>query len=169
MKNRKLNVLFLCTGNSARSILAEALLNHHGRDQFNAYSAGSCPTGRVHPMAVHTLEKWQIPVGHPSSKNWNLFAMPDAPLLDFVITVCDSAAGETCPLWPGQPVTAHWGIKDPATVAPEQQPIAFAQACSILERRIRIFVSLPMATLSRLAIETRVRAIGHADNSTDPE
>lgn len=167
MQPRKLNVLFLCTGNSARSIMAEALLNHYGASQFNAFSAGSCPTGQVHPMAIHTLEKRQISAGHPESKHWDIFATPGAPSPDFVITVCDNAAGEICPLWPGQPVTAHWGVEDPAAAPPEKQGVAFASACNILERRIRIFVALPFASLSHLALESRIRAIGMTENNTN--
>lgn len=156
------NVLFLCTGNSARSIMAEALLNAFGEGRFRGYSAGSHPTGTVNPLALECLERHSIPTGAPRSKSWDEFAKPGAPLLDFVITVCDNAAGEVCPSWPGQPITAHWGVFDPAAESrsDDQKRIAFSKAFVILERRITLFVSLNPASLERLALQQRVRDIG---------
>jgi arsenate reductase len=165
MTDRIFNVLFLCTGNSARSIMAEALLNHLGKGRFQAFSAGSHPTGTVNPLALERLAREGIPAGEPRSKNWDEFAAPDAPPLDFVITVCDNAAGEVCPAWPGQPITAHWGVFDPAAEeGPEsERRLAFAKAFAILERRIGLFTSLNPASLERLALEQKVRDIGHAE------
>ena len=157
------NVLFLCTGNSARSILAEALLNHLGQGRFKAYSAGSLPTGKVHPLALATLERMDIPVNEPRSKSWNEFAGPDAPQMDFVITVCDNAANETCPAWPGQPITAHWGVFDPAAVKGDEAALAFNRAFVILERRISLFTALNMDSLERLRLQARVREIGQVE------
>ena len=160
--DRPFNVLFLCTGNSARSIMAEAILRKLGEGRFHAYSAGSQPKGCVHPLALELLETQGMPTGGLSSKAWDEYAKPGAPPLDFVITVCDNAAGEVCPVWPGQPVTAHWGIPDPAAVegGEEQKRRAFSDACHRLLARIRLFTSLPLAKLDRLAIERSVDDIG---------
>jgi len=162
MNERLFNVLFLCTGNSARSILAEAMLNHLGQGRFRAFSAGSHPKGEVHPFALELLQKNRLPVTEMRSKSWDEFARPEAPQLDFVFTVCDSAAGETCPLWPGQPMTAHWGIEDPAAVegSDEEKRRAFFQAYMQLNRRIAQFVSLPIAKLDRLSLQAKLREIG---------
>ncbi|OFZ87090.1 MAG: hypothetical protein A2V78_14410 [Betaproteobacteria bacterium RBG_16_64_18] len=162
MNERLFNVLFLCTGNSARSILAEAMLNHLGQGRFRAFSAGSHPKGEVHPFALELLQKNRLPVAEMRSKSWDEFARPDAPQLDFVFTVCDNAAGETCPLWPGQPMTAHWGIEDPAAVegSDEEKCRAFFQAYMQLNRRIAQFVSLPIAKLDRLSLQAKLREIG---------
>ncbi|MDP1646544.1 MAG: arsenate reductase ArsC [Thiobacillus sp.] len=156
------NVLFLCTGNSARSILAESLLNNLGKGRFRAFSAGSQPAGQVNPFALELLEKNHFPTGALRSKPWGEFAQPDAPQLDFVITVCDNAAGEVCPVWPGQPITAHWGIPDPAVVAgsDEAKRHAFVDAMNQLQRRICMFVSLPFATLDAMKLQQAVRDIG---------
>lgn len=162
MSDRVLQVLFLCTGNSARSIMAEALLNALGRGSFKAFSAGSRPTGRVNPFALERLVKENIPAPGARSKSLDEFARADSPPLDFVITVCDDAAGETCPVWPGQPITAHWGVFDPARVegTDGEKRLAFAKAFVILERRISLFTALNHAALERLALEHHVRAIG---------
>ncbi|OYW38267.1 MAG: protein-tyrosine-phosphatase [Hydrogenophilales bacterium 12-61-10] len=156
------NVLFLCTGNSARSILAETLLTNLGKGRFRAFSAGSHPAGQVNPFALELLEKNHFDTSELRSKSWDEFAQPDAPHLDFVITVCDNAAGEVCPVWPGQPMTAHWGIPDPAAVAgtDEQKRHAFVDAMNQLQRRICMFVSLPFATLDKMKLEQAVREIG---------
>lgn len=162
MTARRYNVLFLCTGNSARSILAEAFLNFRGHGQFRAFSAGSHPTGQVNPLALEVLERCGIPAEGTRSKSWDEFARPGAPELDFVFTVCDNAAGEVCPVWPGQPMTAHWGIPDPAAVqgTPIERRRAFTDAFRVLERRISLFISLPIASLDRLSLRERVREIG---------
>ena len=156
------NVLFLCTGNSARSILAESLLNHLGKGRFHAFSAGSHPAAQVNPFALELLEKNHFPISGLRSKPWDEFAQPDAPRLDFVITVCDKAAGEVCPVWPGQPMTAHWGIPDPAAVegSDDAKRHAFVEAMSQLQRRISMFVSLPFASLDGLKLQQAVRDIG---------
>jgi arsenate reductase len=156
------NVLFLCTGNSARSILAEALINHWGRGKFVGYSAGSHPKGAVHPIALELLRRVNLPVEGLRSKSWDEFARADSPHMDFVFTVCDNAAGEACPLWPGQPMTAHWGVADPAAVeGPEtRQWVAFRTALRELENRIKVFVSLPFASLDRLRLQERLDEIG---------
>jgi arsenate reductase len=161
------NVLFLCTGNSARSILAEQLMNHWGRGGFRAYSAGSHPKGEVHPIAIALLERMQLPTAGLRSKSWDEFATPGAPRLDFVFTVCDDAAGEACPVWPGQPMTAHWGVPDPAAVrGPEtEQWVAFRAAFRELENRIKVFASLPIRTLDRLKLKERLDAIGKLHSS----
>jgi arsenate reductase (thioredoxin) len=158
------NVLFLCTGNSARSIMAEAILNHKAAASFRAYSAGSHPTGAVRPEALKQLESAGIITDGLRSKSWDEFASPDAPRMDFVFTVCDNAAHEVCPLWPGQPLTAHWGIPDPATVKGTEQSIdrAFRDAFTILDRRIALFLSLPFSTLQRLAIQREIEKIGRS-------
>ena len=156
------NVLFLCTGNSARSIMAEALLNHLGRGHFQAFSAGSHPTGRVHPLALATLERNHLPVEYARSKSWDEFATQDAPPMQFVFTVCDRAAQEMCPLWPGQPMTAHWGIADPAAFegSDEEKERAFQLAFRELSARIAIFTSLRLEALDQLAIQREIDAIG---------
>ncbi len=158
------NVLFLCTGNSARSIMAEAILNHWGKGQFTAYSAGSHPSGRPRPEALRQIELAGMPTAGFRSKSWDEFSGPDAPKLDFVFTVCDNAANEQCPYWPGQPMTAHWGIPDPAAVqgTPEEIARAFHDAFVILDRRIGLFLSLPLATLEHLAIKREIDAIGRS-------
>ena len=161
MNNKVLNVLFLCTGNSARSILAKGLLNKLGNGRFQAYSAGSFPKGQVNPSALERLELEGITLADARSKSWDEFAKPDAPQLDYVITVCDNAANEVCPVWPGQPITAHWGVFDPAAAEEHEKRIAFAKAFAILERRIGIFTSLPIASLERMALESHVRDIGN--------
>jgi arsenate reductase len=156
------NVLFLCTGNSARSILAEALLNHKAKGLFTAYSAGSHPSGMVRPEALQLLESAGISTAGLRSKSWDEFAVPGAPTMSFVFTVCDNAANEVCPLWPGQPMTAHWGVPDPAAVrgTPPEIDRAYRDAFSILDRRIGLFLSLPVATLERLALQKEVEDIG---------
>lgn len=161
MKGRY-NVLFLCTGNSARSIMAEAIMNKKGFPNFTAYSAGSHATGRVHPQALRQLEIARLPIDRARSKNWDEFAKPGAPQLDFVFTVCDNAAKEVCPIWPGQPMTAHWGVPDPAAVAgtPEQIEKAFREAFMILERRISLLLCLPLSSLDSLAIKKEIDKIG---------
>ena len=162
MAERIYNVLFLCTGNSARSSLAEALINRWGQGKFKGFSAGSHPKGEVHPLALELLQSWGLPTKELRSKSWDEFAQPGAPNLDFVFTVCDNAAGEVCPHWSGQPMTAHWGMEDPATVeGPDaQKRRAFLQAASALESRIKIFASLPLRTLDRIRLQERVDAIG---------
>ncbi len=159
---RVYNVLFLCTGNSARSILAEVLIEHWGKGGFNGYSAGSFPEGAVHPLALEQLEIHHLPTRGLRSKSWNEFAHPGAPVMDFVFTVCDQAAGEACPVWPGNPVTAHWGVPDPAAVTgtEAEQRKAFRDAYLALENRIKIFVALPIDKLDRLTIKRRVDDIG---------
>ena len=156
------NVLFLCTGNSARSIMAEAILNRKGRPIFQAYSAGSHPSGRVRPEALRQLERAQLPTEGLRSKDWTEFAEPGAPQMDFVFTVCDNAAKEVCPVWPGQPMTAHWGVPDPAAVegTPEEIERAFRNAFMILDRRISLLLCLPMASLDKLAIKREIDRIG---------
>ncbi|MGB7555234.1 MAG: arsenate reductase ArsC [Candidatus Korobacteraceae bacterium] len=156
------NVLFLCTGNSARSIMAEAILNFKGRPTFTAYSAGSHPSGCVRPEALREIERAHLPTGGLRSKSWDEFAQPGAPEMNFVFTVCDNAAKEVCPLWPGQPMTAHWGIPDPAAVTGSSDDVerAFRDAFMALDRRIGLFLCLPIASLSRLAIQREIHKIG---------
>jgi arsenate reductase (thioredoxin) len=158
------NVLFLCTGNSARSIMAEAILNYKGEGRFTAYSAGSHPAGQPRPEALRQIESASISTAGLRSKSWNEFAAPGAPMLDFVFTVCDSAAKEQCPYWPGQPMTAHWGIPDPAAVkgTPEEIARAFHDAFTVLDRRIGLFLSLPLTTLDQLAIKHEIENIGRS-------
>jgi arsenate reductase len=156
------NVLFLCTGNSARSIMAEAIVNQKGKPNFAAYSAGSQATGRVRPEAIRQLQIAGLPTENLRSKNWNEFAEPGAPQFDFVLTVCDNAAKEVCPIWPGQPMTAHWGVPDPAAVegTPEEVARAFRDAFVMLDRRISLLLSLRLATLDKLAIQKEINRIG---------
>lgn len=158
------NVLFVCTGNSARSILAEGILNSLGAGRFKAWSAGSQPKGEVHPLAVQVLNKLGMGQADFRSKSWDEFAQPGAPTLHFVFTVCDNAAGEVCPVWPGQPITAHWGVYDPAAVqgSPEQQLHAFNEVAHILKRRIELMLSLPAQSLASLSIQSDLDAIGKA-------
>jgi arsenate reductase len=160
------NVLFLCTGNSARSILAEALLNQAGRGAIRAYSAGSHPKGEVHPLALEQLRKSKLPSEGYRSKSWREFASPDAPKLDFVFTVCDQAADEACPVWPGQPMTAHWGIPDPAAVegTEETKRQAFLKAFLQLQTRINLFLSLPAGSLDRLSLQQKLQDIGRTSD-----
>jgi protein-tyrosine-phosphatase len=159
---RAYNVLFLCTGNSARSILAEAILEKTGQGRFAAYSAGSAPKGAVHPQALALLDRLGFPTARLRSKSWEEFAVPGAPALDFVFTVCDNAANEVCPVWPGQPMTAHWGIPDPAAVDGGEDEIAraFRDAFLALQRRIELFASLPVDKLDRLSLQNRLNEIG---------
>jgi arsenate reductase len=156
------NVLFLCTHNSARSIMAEVFLNYIGKGRFRGYSAGSMPGTAPNPIAIQTLKKLRFPTDGLYSKNWNVFAQPDAPVMDFVLTVCDNAAGEVCPVWPGQPVTAHWGVEDPSLFegSEEQKLHEFSRVANILKRRIEFLISLPLAKLDRLTLEKKVRDIG---------
>lgn len=161
---RPFNVLFLCTGNSARSILAEAILNRAGEGRFAAFSAGSRPTGAPNPLALDLLRREGFDTGFARSKSWDEFAGPDAPKMDFVFTVCDSAAAEECPYWPGQPITAHWGLPDPAAVqgSAAQKALAFAETYRALTRRIGAFTALPFAALDRMSLQNRLREIGKA-------
>lgn len=162
MADRKMNVLFLCTGNSARSVLAEVLLNGMAPTRFSAYSAGSQPKGEINPFAIELLQKNRLPTAGLRSKSWDEFSRPGAPEMDFVFTVCDQAAGEVCPVWPGQPMTAHWGIDDPAAVegSDEEKRKAFFRAYNQLQHRLQIFVSLPMEKLDRLTLQKRLDQIG---------
>lgn len=166
--DRIYNVLFLCTGNSARSILGEAMLNHAGAGRFRAFSAGSTPKGQVHPMTLAVLSEAGIATGGLRSKSWDEFAGHDAPKMDFVFTVCDNAAGETCPIWPGQPMTAHWGIEDPAAVqGPEfRQRQAFEDALRFMRNRIAAFVNLPLESIDRMALGARLRGIGAMEGAS---
>jgi arsenate reductase (thioredoxin) len=159
---KKYNVLFLCTGNSARSIMAERLLAHWGKDKFNAFSAGSHPTGLVNPFAIKNLTNHGLSVEGLRSKSWEEFAVAGAPVMDFVFTVCDNAAGESCPIWPGQPMTAHWGVEDPAAVegSEEKKLAAFNRIGMYLENRIKLFVALPFSKLDHLKIKEEIDAIG---------
>jgi arsenate reductase len=164
------NVLLLCTGNSARSIMAEAILNKSGAGKFRAFSAGSHPKGRVHPEAFRLLHSLGYDTTGLRSKSWSEFAKPGAPSLDFVFTVCDNAAGETCPLWPGQPMTAHWGVPDPAEAngTPAEIALAFKDAYRMLNQRIGIFTSLPIRSLDTLTLQNRLREIGQAGRAGEP-
>lgn len=168
MPDRRFNVLFLCTGNTARSILAESILRKEGRGRFKSFSAGSQPKGTVNPFAIKVLGAMDYPVDDLRSKSWEEFARPDAPVMDFVFTVCDNAAGEACPIWPGQPMTAHWGIEDPAAVEGTdlQKEAAFVEAFRYLKNRIAIFTSLPLAGIDRLSLGTRLRDIGLIEGAT---
>ena len=162
MSERPINVLFLCTGNSARSILAEALLTRRGMGRFKAYSAGSFPTGSVNPNTFPVIESLGLDPKRFRSKSWDEFAGPDAPALDFVFTVCDNAAGEVCPIWPGQPITAHWGVPDPAAAigTPAEIALAFSETARLLKNRIGLFVDLPFENLSRMSLQARLSEIG---------
>jgi arsenate reductase len=168
---RTYNVLFLCTGNSARSILAEVLLEHWGEGRFKGYSAGSFPKGAVHPLALELLDKLNLPTGGLRSKSWNEFARPGAPVMDFVFTVCDQAAGEICPVWPGNPVTAHWGVPDPAAVqgTEVEQRRAFRHAHHALESRIKLFAALPIDKLDRMTIKRSVDEISRCTAASSQE
>lgn len=168
MTEHPFNVLFLCTGNSARSIVAEAILNKLGVGKFRAFSAGSQPKGQVHPETIRLLQSLGYDVSRLRSKSWSEFADPGAPLLDFVFTVCDNAAGETCPVWPGQPMTAHWGVPDPAEATGTQAEIAlaFKDAYRMLERRIGIFTSLPLRSFDHLSLQKKLREIGRLNDAT---
>jgi arsenate reductase len=159
---RHYNVLFLCTGNSARSIMAEGILNQKGRPNFTAFSAGSHPAGRVRPEALKQLEAAHLPTAGLRSKSWDEFAVPGAPAVDFIFTICDNAAKEVCPVWPGQPMTAHWGVPDPAEVrgSSEQVERAFRDAFFLLDRRIGLFLNLPLSTLDELALKKELKRIG---------
>jgi arsenate reductase (thioredoxin) len=166
MTERTYNVLFLCTGNSARSILAESILNHDGAGRFTAYSAGSFPKGEVHPMALDVLKSLGFAHDGFRSKRWDEFTAPDAPQFDFIFTVCDNAAGETCPIWPGHPMTAHWGIEDPAAVEGDGQREAFVQALRYLRRRIELFLALPLSAIDDMALKAKLKEIGRQEGAT---
>ena len=168
MSDRIYNVLFLCTGNTARSILAESILRREGRVHFRAFSAGSQPKGRVNPFAIKVLTSLDYPTDDLRSKSWEEFARPGAPVIDFVFTVCDNAAGESCPVWPGQPMTAHWGIEDPAeaTGTDIEREAAFVAAFRFLKNRIASFTSLPLSSIDRLSLGTKLREIGRSDGAT---
>lgn len=168
MTQRSYNVLFLCTGNSARSILAESVLNHDGVGRFHAFSAGSFAKGAVHPMALDVLKSLGFPHEGFRSKSWDEFTLPDAPQFDFIFTVCDNAAGETCPIWPGHPMTAHWGIEDPAAVEGEGQRDAFVQALRYLRRRIELFLALPLSAIDQMALKAKLKEIGTGEGATRP-
>ena len=165
MSDRVFNVLFLCTGNTARSILAESILRKEGRGRFRSFSAGSQPKGQVNPYAIRVLERAEYPTDGLRSKNWSEFAAPDAPVMDFVFTVCDSAAAESCPVWPGQPMTAHWGIEDPAAVdgTDLEKEAAFVKALRYLKNRIVAFANLPLSSIDKLSLGTKLREIGRVD------
>ena len=167
MSDRIYNVLFLCTGNSARSILAESILNEDGKGRFRAFSAGSHPKGEVHPMAREVLKSMSFPHENCRSKSWTEFSGPDAPKFDFIFTVCDNAAGESCPVWPGNPITAHWGIEDPAAVEGEGQRMAFLQAMRFLVWRIDLLRALPLESLDKVTLAARLKAIGNGAGSSD--
>ena len=162
MADKVYNVLFLCTGNSARSIMAEVMLNHLGRGRFRGFSAGSHPGGKVNPLAIDTMSAGGLSTQGLRSKSWDEFAAPNAPSMDFIFTVCDDAASEVCPVWPGKPTTAHWGIADPAAVegADEKKRAAFREAATILRRRIELFISLPIQKLDHLSVQAKLREIG---------
>ena len=162
MTDKIYNVLFLCTGNSARSILAEVQLNALGKGRFRGFSAGSHPNGTVNPFAIEFLEKTGYPTGDLRSKSWDEFAVPGAPVMDYVLTVCDQAAGEQCPFWPGQPMSAHWGVPDPAAVegSDDQKRLAFRDAASVLRKRIELFTALPAASLDRMSLKSQLDSIG---------
>jgi arsenate reductase (thioredoxin) len=170
MAERIFNVLFLCTGNSARSILAESILRKEGAGRFRAFSAGSHPKRTVHPLSLKVLDAYGYPTDSLRAKSWDEFAAPGAPTMDFVFTVCDTAAAETCPVWPGQPMTAHWGIEDPASVEGTdiQREAAFVLAARYLKNRILIFVNLPIRSLDKLSLSAKLREIGTLDGATKP-
>jgi arsenate reductase len=167
---RTYNVLFLCTGNSARSILAESLLNTLGKGTFCAFSAGSFPKGQVHPLALELLKRMSLPAEGFRSKSWDEFASPGAPPIDFIFTVCDNAAGEVCPIWPGNPMTAHWGIADPAAAegTDPEKAFAFRKALKELETRIKLFTSLPIDSLDGMTLQAKLRAIGKSNPAPEP-
>jgi arsenate reductase (thioredoxin) len=169
MSDRPYNVLFLCTGNSARSILAESLVNHWGHGKFRGFSAGSHPKGQVHPLAIDLLKRMGLPTEGFRSKSWDEFAAAGAPPLDFIFSVCDNAAGEVCPVWPGKPMTAHWGVADPAAVEGTESDKAFAfrKALKELEVRIKLFTALPIASLDRMRLQEALRAIGKPTLAAD--
>lgn len=169
MSERPYNVLFLCTGNSARSILAEALLNHWGRGEFHGFSAGSYPKGQLHPLAVALLERMNLPTQNLRSKSWDEFTAPGAPSIDFIFTVCDNAAGEACPVWPGKPMMAHWGIADPAAVdgTDAEKALAFHNAFKQLELRIKLLTSVPIETLDHMTLHARLREISKNSTATE--
>lgn len=166
--DRVYNVLFLCTGNSARSILGEALINHLGEGRFRGFSAGSHPKGSVHPLALEVLSEAGVDTSGMRSKSWDEFAGPDAPQMDFVFTVCDNAAGEACPIWPGHPMTAHWGIEDPAAVSgtAHAQKAAFEDALNYMRNRVTAFISLPLRSIDAMSLQAQLRTIGQMDGST---
>lgn len=168
MTQRVYNVLFLCTGNSARSILAESALNKHGAGRFRAYSAGSFPKGAINPDAIKLLTRLEYPTEGLRSKSWDEFSGADAPVMDFIFTVCDDAAGETCPIWPGHPVSAHWGVEDPSHVQGTdiERERAFVTALHYLENRIKLFLALPVEGIDRLALTSRLREIGHIEGAS---
>ncbi len=168
MTDRIFNVLFLCTGNTARSVLAESILRKDGAGRFRAFSAGSRPKGTVNPLALKVLAAFDYPTDGFRSKSWDEFATPDAPKMDFVFTVCDAAAGEACPVWPGQPMTAHWGIEDPAAVqgSDVEKERAFNNAFRFMRNRIAAFISLPLASFDNMSLTKRLRDIGHLDGAT---
>ena len=168
MPNRVFNVLFLCTGNSARSIIAESILRKESRGRFRSFSAGSEPKGTINPYAIRVLERAEYPTEGLRSKNWLEFAAPDAPVMDFVFTVCDNAAAESCPVWPGQPMTAHWGIEDPAAVdgTDLEKEAAFVKALRYMKNRIVAFTNLPLSSIDKLSLGTRLREIGRGEGST---
>ena len=166
MVDKIYNVLFLCTGNSARSILAEALLNRDGEGRFRAYSAGSFPKGEVHPQALSLLAGLGFDTHGLRSKSWDEFSGPDSPVFDFIFTVCDNAAGETCPIWPGKPMNAHWGIEDPAAVEGSGQREAFEQALHSLSNRISLFLALPHESIDEMAMDRKLKEIGRAEGAT---
>lgn len=166
MTDKTYNVLFLCTGNSARSILAEAVMDKLGAGRFKAWSAGSQPKGEVHPMALSVLENMGFDTSGMRSKSWNEFSGSDAPEFDFIFTVCDNAAGETCPVWPGKPITAHWGIEDPATVEGEGQRAAFMLALRYLQNRISLFLTLPITSIEEMAMRQKLAEIGRAEGAS---
>jgi protein-tyrosine-phosphatase len=169
MTEQVYNVLFLCTGNSARSILAESLLNHWGKGKFRAFSAGSYPKGQVHPLAVELLKRTNLPAEGSRSKSWDEFAAPGAPPIDFIFTVCDNAAGEVCPVWPGKPMTAHWGIADPAAVegTDVEKASAFRKALMELETRIKLFTSLPIVSLDSMTLQAQLRELGKSNTASE--
>jgi protein-tyrosine-phosphatase len=171
MTDRIYNVLFLCTGNSARSVIAESILRKDGKGRFRSFSAGSQPKGQINPFALNVLERFGYPIDRIRSKSWTEFAAPDAPMMDFIFTVCDSAAGESCPLWPGQPTTAHWGIEDPAAVEGTdiEKEVAFEFAFRYLKHRISDFTNLPLHGIDKLSLSARLREIGRLDGATHPQ
>ncbi|MCP1469652.1 arsenate reductase [Sphingobium sp. OAS761] len=166
MSDGSYKVLFLCTGNSARSILGEVLMNQLGQGRFRAYSAGSQPKGQVHPMAIEVLKSAGLPTEGLRSKNWSEFSRSDAPEFDFIFTVCDNAAGESCPVWPGKPLTAHWGIEDPAAVEGDGQRRAFEDALRFLRNRISLFLALPHSALDEMAMRGKLREIGRSEGAS---